>query len=149
MGLANALIYILLGISYLWRALVPITDRQFTYLWSMSLSNLGFLITPILIALNAPIISLYYLGLALFGFFQTAAWPVCLSLVHAYFLPKKDGCTLGFWSGNGDVGTIFGNLLCIFILYNLNLPYQYCLFVTAFISIIMSLSVYQLRIEPS
>jgi sugar phosphate permease len=148
MGLANALLYIVIGISYFWRALYPIQERQSTYLWSMSICNLSFLIIPVLISFNAPITPMFYVCLAGFGFFHTVAWPTLLSLVHAYFLPKRDGCMLGFWSANGDIGNILGFAICTLIMYNLNLPFQACLYATVGFSIIMSLCVYKIRIEP-
>lgn len=147
-GIANACLYIVIGLSYLWRAFSPIKDRQFTYFWSMNLSNLSYLVIPILVYLNARIPALFYLCLAGFGWFQSASWPVLLSLVHAYFLPKRDGCMLGFWSAGGDIGNIAGFLMCTIVMYSLNLPFQICLIVAAVTGLLMTLSVYRLEIDP-
>lgn len=147
--MANACLYIVIGISYLYKALNPIINRQFTYFWNMNLCNLFYLITPIIICFNAPITPLFFISLAGFGFFQTAAWPVLLSLVHAYFLPKVDGGMLGLWSGNGDLGNILGFAMCTLIMHEIHLPYQYCLFFSALFSILLSIAVWKLKIDHS
>lgn len=144
MGIANACLYIVIGLSYLWRAFWPIKERQWTYFWSMNVSNLCYLVIPMLVYLHASVPALFYLCLAGFGWFQTASWPVLLSLVHAYFLPKRDGCMLGFWSANGDIGNIVGFLMCTIVIYTLGLPFQVCLIIAAVFSFLMTLSVYRL-----
>ncbi len=78
MGLANALLYIFIGISYFIRSIFPFNDIQFTYFVSTNLCNLSLLIIPLLISFNTSITPLYYVSLAGFGFFQTASWPVLL-----------------------------------------------------------------------
>jgi len=87
-GIANAGLYIIIAISYLWRTLYGVRNPQFTYLWSMIISGLSFLIIPLLVFINAKIIPLFYVSLVGFGWFQTAAWPILLFLIHAYFHPK-------------------------------------------------------------
>ena len=115
----------------------------------MNLCNLIYLIIPLLITIKSPITPLFYLCYAGFGFFQTATWPVMLSLVHNYFLPKRDGCMLGFWSASGDIGNILGFALGTFLTYNLKLPFQYSFVSSAVCSIIMTIVIYKLHIEPS
>ena len=114
----------------------------------MNLSSLSYLVIPLLVYLGARIPALFYLSLAGFGWFQSASWPVLLSLVHAYFLPKRDGCMLGFWSAGGDIGNILGFLMCTVIMYFLHLPFQVCLIVAALLCFCMSVSVFQLQIAP-
>jgi sugar phosphate permease len=87
-GIANAGLYIIIGISYLWRAFYGVKNPQFTFLWSMTLSSIFFAMIPICVFLNAKIIPLFYISLAGFGWFQSAAWPILLFLIHVYFHPK-------------------------------------------------------------
>lgn len=87
-GIANAGLYIVIAISYLWRALYGVKNPQFTYLWSMTLSGLSFMLIPFLVFINAKIIPLFFLSLVGFGWFQSAAWPILLFLIHVYFHPK-------------------------------------------------------------
>ena len=145
--MANACLYIVIGISYLYKALNPIKNRQFSYVWNMSLCNLFYLITPIIISCSSPITALFFVSLAGFGFFQTVSWPVLLSLVHAYFLPKSDGGMLGFWSANGDIGNILGFALCTLLITKLNLPFQTCLFASSLCNILMIAAVWQLKLD--
>jgi sugar phosphate permease len=88
MGIANATLYIILGLSYLWIALRPIKNPQFTYLWTMTISSLFFLVTPLLVYLHLPIPAVFYLSLAAFGLFQSPAWPIMLQIIHIYFRPR-------------------------------------------------------------
>lgn len=77
-GIANACLYIIIGLSYLWRALKPVKAPQFTYFWSMNLTSLFYLLTPLIIFMNIRVHVLFYISLVGFGLFQSAAWPVLL-----------------------------------------------------------------------
>ena len=149
MGMANGCMYIVIGLSYLWHALYPIKNGQFSYLWSITISDLCYLVIPLCVFFNVRIPVFLYIGMAGFGWFQTVAWPVLLAMVHAYFLPKKEGCMLGLWSANGDVGNIIGFMMCTVVVYTLHLPFQYCLVIAAMISLLMIPSVYSLKIPET
>ena len=87
-GIANAGLYIVIAISYLWRTFNAVNNPQLTYLWSITLAGLFYMIIPLLVFINAKIIPLFYVSLVGFGWFQSAAWPILLFLIHIYFHPK-------------------------------------------------------------
>ena len=109
--------------------------------------NLFYVMIPIMISLSWRTAPAYFICMIGFALFQASSWPILLSLVHAYFLPKRDGCMLGFWSAGGDIGNILGFASCTIILYALNLPYQYCLFLPVICSTIFTLLIFTLKLD--
>lgn len=136
-----------LSLSLLWFAFHPVKKLQTSYFISMTASNLSFLIFPILISTNCHYLPLYYVSTFGFGFLQGPTWPILLSLVHAYFLPKQDGCMLGAWSSCGDLGNILGIVAFTIILFKLYLPFQVCMYFAVFCSTIMTILVYFLKTD--
>lgn len=54
---------------------------------------------------------------------------------------------LGFWSAGGDIGNILGFASCTIILYALNLPYQYCLFLPLICNVIFTFMVFYIKLD--
>lgn len=110
----------------------------------MIIAAVSFLCIPLLVYARIHTHWFLYLIMAGFGWFQTVAWPVLLTLVHTYFIPSRDGCMLGFWSANTSIGNIAGFALCTVLIYYLKFPFQVPLIVGGIMSIMTTISVYYL-----
>lgn len=146
MGLANGMLYIIIGFSNIWVTLSPIKNPQFKYFYSMILASLSYLIIPLLIFLNIRISYLFYISLIGFGWFQGISWPFLLSLINVNFDSKKDGFLVGLWSANKDTGNVLGFLLSTVLIIFLKLPFQTGLVLFGLISVLVTISVYKLDI---
>ena len=146
MGLAMSAIYIILGISYLIRTFVPLKNLQFTYLLTVGLTVLSFVMVPLAASLNYHSAVILFLGLGFFGFFQSSTWPLVIKILNKYYHPQQDGCLIGFWSSNGDCGNILGFFACTVIEFYLLLPWEICLYFSSAIAIIMAVAIYFLPI---
>lgn len=101
MGLAMSFIYIIMGISYLIRAIIPLKKLQLTYLITVGVTALSYSFTAIAWSTKIHEAWVLFVSLAIFGFFQSSTWPVLIKITHKYFKIGQDGFWLGIWSSTG------------------------------------------------
>lgn len=100
-GLAMASVYIIMGISYFIRTIIPLKKLQFTYLVTVGITALSYSLTAIVASLGIHRLFALFLSLAFFGLFQSSSWPILIKISHKYFHRDKDGFALGLWSSAG------------------------------------------------
>ena len=147
MGLAIAAVYIILGLSYLLRTFVPLRLPQRTYLITTCLAAVSYSILPIAVSYGVKHVGVLFTAYALFGLFQSSTWPVLIKIVNKYLDPQRDGCLMGLWSTNGDIGNIMGFLSCLVIEFYLKWPWHICLYFSAAITLVMALAIFFLPIQ--
>ena len=72
--------------QYLIRTFIPLTKIQFTYLLTVSLTALSFALIPIAVSFNIHEIAILFVGLGLFGLFQSSTWPLLIKMLNKYFI---------------------------------------------------------------
>lgn len=149
MGLAMASIYIIMGLSYFMRALIPINNLQKTYLITVLLCAGSYAILPTAVSLGARSIPVLFVSLGGFGLFQSSSYPVLVKLMKKYYTVEEDGRMIGIWSSCGDMGNILGFFVFTVIVYYLHLPWQACLLFASIIASVLGVVIYLLPIENS
>lgn len=88
------------------------------------------------------------LGFGMFGFFQLTFFPSTLTLFGQSFSLKDDGRLVGIWSSKSNFGNILGFFIANFMVYNLEIKWEYTMLLCSVSLIVACTLMYKLVGNP-
>lgn len=148
-GFGNSMIYIVLGMAYMYRVIHPIVRVKSEYFYPITIACFFYILIPIYVFLGIKSITLLFISMGAFGLFQSTSWPVVLKLVDRYFDPEKEGFVLGIWSSSADMGNLFGFFICTALVFYLQIAWQFSLLFMALFAFFVAFLLFKLPIEET
>ena len=139
MGWLNGALYLMSGFSYCWAVFRPLENLPKGYFYLVGFSAVVFMLIPITMFLDLHEVVFLWLGLLLFGWFHAQSYSIVASLISRKYDPDHDGLALGIWSTLSDMGNIIGFLCFILIVYGLHWDWKFCIFISGFLALVMSI----------
>lgn len=138
LGAVQASTYIMIGLGYMYLMFRPVKKALPEYLLNMGLAGALFVLWGLWTwrGLNKPWVLMVFLAIC--GFVQAVAWPVCIKIMYQSFTYRENGFFLGLWSASGDMGNILSFYFNTLLVYSLHLPWESCIVLAGLLTLIMA-----------